>query len=90
MVEGEPSALRCQARPRAARAGYRDDMLCASLANTLVTFRGLSVPVCRIHERMFRGWAEDAERNADLHWAWGPWSAAVTLATAAKLAQDLL
>lgn len=90
MVEGEPSALRCQARPRAARAGYRDDMLCASLANTLVTFRGFSVPVCRIHERMFARWAEDAERNAELLWGWGSWSAATALATAEKLPSDLI
>jgi hypothetical protein len=90
MVEGEPSALRCQARPRAARAGYRDDMLCASLANTLVSFRGIRVPVCRIHERMFGRWADDAERNAELLWVWGPWSAAAALATAAKLAHDLI
>jgi hypothetical protein len=65
-------------------------MLCASLANTLVTFRGVRVPVCRIHERMFTRWAEDAERNAELLWGWGPWSAAAALATAAKLANDLI
>jgi hypothetical protein len=65
-------------------------MLCASLANTLVTFRGFRVPVCRIHERMFARWSEDAERNAELLWGWGPWSAATALATAANLASDLI
>jgi hypothetical protein len=90
MVEGEPSALRCQARPRAARVGYRDDMLCASVANTLVSFRGLTVPVCRIHERQFGRWADDAERNAETVWSWGPYSAAAALAAAAKIAQDLI
>jgi hypothetical protein len=65
-------------------------MLCASVANTLVTFRGFSVPVCRIHERMFGRWAADAERNAELFWGWGPWSAAAALATAAELAKDLI
>jgi hypothetical protein len=65
-------------------------MLCASLANTLVAFRDFTVPVRRIHERMFGRWAEDAERKAELLWAWGPWSAAVALAAAAALAQDLI
>jgi hypothetical protein len=64
-------------------------MLCASLANTLVPFRDFTVPVCRIHARMFGRWAEDAERNAEALWAWGPWSAAAVLAAAA-LAQDLI
>jgi hypothetical protein len=65
-------------------------MLCASLANTLVSFRGIRVPVCRIHERMFGRWADDAERNAELLWVWGPWTAAAAHATAAKLAHDLI
>jgi hypothetical protein len=90
MTEGAPTALQCQARPRAARAGYRDDMLCASIANTFVLFREFSVPVCRIHERMFGRWGDDAEQNAETLWCFGPWSAAAALLAAAKLAQELL
>jgi hypothetical protein len=44
---------RCQARPAAARRGFREDVLCASMANTVVRFRGRDVPVCEIHARTF-------------------------------------
>jgi hypothetical protein len=64
-------------------------MLCASLANTLVSFRGLAVPVCGIHERMFRRWGDNAEPNAETLWSWGPWSAAAALAAAANVADPV-
>ena len=51
MVEGEaPGAtrVRCQACPVAARRGWREDRLCASHANTHVSFHGINMPVCAI------------------------------------------
>jgi hypothetical protein len=65
-----PQAVACQARPKAARVGYRADMLCASIANTTVRYRGVNVPVCRMHERMYARWADDAEQNAEAFWLW--------------------
>ena len=52
---------RCQARPRAARPAYREDMLCASSASTVVRFHGSEVPVCRIHDAKYARWGDDAE-----------------------------
>ena len=66
------SDLRCQARPRAARPGYREDMLCASTACTTVAFFGSEIPVCRIHEAKYARWGDDAEEQAVLHWDWVP------------------
>jgi hypothetical protein len=63
---------RCQARPRAARPGYREDMLCASLASTVVRFYGVEVPVCRIHDAKYARWGAEAEAQAELQWAWTP------------------
>jgi hypothetical protein len=63
-------ATRCQARPRAARPGYREDMLCASLANIAVCFHDVDVPVCRMHEATFHRWAGSAEGNAAALWGW--------------------
>jgi hypothetical protein len=63
---------RCQARPRAARPAYREDMLCASLASTVVRFHGVEVPVCRIHDAKYARWGADAEAQAELQWAWTP------------------
>jgi hypothetical protein len=68
-VSENPSS-RCRARPKAARPGYRTDMLCASEANTLVVFQGSKVPVCRMHERMYARWGDRAEANARLLWGW--------------------
>ena len=61
---------RCQARPRAARPAYREDMLCASLANMVVCFHGVEMPVCRIHDAKYARWGADAEAQSELHWAW--------------------
>jgi hypothetical protein len=61
---------RCQARPAAARRGFREDVLCASNANTVVEFRDQMVAVCRMHEATYRRWGEDAEANAKLLWEW--------------------
>jgi hypothetical protein len=65
-----PPSARCQARPRAARPEYREDMLCASIANTSVSFHGQDVPVCRMHEASYVRWADDAEPNAAVRWGW--------------------
>jgi hypothetical protein len=54
----------------AAQRGFREDMLCASLANTAVLFHGRAMPVCRMHEAMYRRWASNAEANAVLRWGW--------------------
>jgi hypothetical protein len=63
---------RCQARPRAARPGYREDMLCASSASTTVPFHGIEMPVCRIHDASYTRWGDEAEAHASLHWGWIP------------------
>jgi hypothetical protein len=62
--------VRCQARPAAARPGYREDMLCASMAATNVDYRGTKVPACRMHLATYARWASDAEANAELKWSW--------------------
>ena len=46
----------CQAIPGAARRGWRTDVLCASVANTEVTFYGRRVAVCRIHRATYERW----------------------------------
>ena len=63
---------RCQAQPLAARRGFRDDVLCASIANSSVDFRGRPVAVCRIHLKMYVGWGTAAEQHAARLWAWPP------------------
>jgi hypothetical protein len=73
MPEGEifnGERARCQARPAAARRGFREDVLCASFANTAVRFRGVEMPVCRIHEAAFARWGSGADANAETLWAW--------------------
>jgi hypothetical protein len=72
MVDVGSTATRCQARPRAARPDYREDMLCASTACAAVTFCGLSVAVCRIHEAMYARWGTGAENLATTAWGWIP------------------
>ncbi len=66
----EPTGTRCQARPAAARHGWREDVLCASLANTFVCFHGVRMPVCRMHEAAFGRWGGEAEAKAATLWAW--------------------
>jgi hypothetical protein len=66
------SRERCQARPKAARPDYRADMLCASCACTVVSFRGAEIPVCRIHEKKYARWGATAEEQAMLLWDWDP------------------
>jgi hypothetical protein len=66
------SASRCQARPRAARAGYREDMLCASFASVVVMFHGVEKGVCRTHDASYGRWGADAHAFASLHWGWEP------------------
>jgi hypothetical protein len=62
--------VQCQARPAAARRGFREDVLCASLANTTVRFHGRDVPVCRMHEATYGRWGADAEQKANELWEW--------------------
>jgi len=47
-------------------------MLCASSACTVVAFRGMVIPVCRIHEKKFVRWGPIAEEQAVLEWDWDP------------------
>jgi hypothetical protein len=61
---------RCQARPAAARRGFREDVLCASNANTYVEFRNARVAVCRMHEATYARWGEEAEAKAAELWDW--------------------
>jgi hypothetical protein len=72
MADDDSATTRCQARPRAARSGYREDMLCASTACSNVLFFGASMPVCRIHESIYAGWCETAEVRAVVAWGWMP------------------
>jgi hypothetical protein len=60
----------CQARPAAARRGFREDALCASLSNTSVRFRERDVPVCRMHEATYARWGDEAEAKAEELWEW--------------------
>lgn len=61
---------RCQARPAAARRGFREDLLCASVTRTTVEFQGATVPLCGIHLEMYFSWGADAEQQAHQLWAW--------------------
>jgi hypothetical protein len=61
---------RCQARPAAARRGFREDVLCASNANTHVRFRDGDVAVCRMHEATYGRWGDEAEAKAAELWEW--------------------
>jgi hypothetical protein len=66
----EPEPLQCLAIPGAARRGWREDVLCASLANTEVEFHGRRIAVCRMHEATYARWGEAAETNAAELWEW--------------------
>jgi hypothetical protein len=66
----DDEGARCQARPAAARRGFRDDLLCASLTSTTVGFEGVTVPLCGIHLKMYVRWGADAEQQARQLWAW--------------------
>ena len=66
----EKEIERCQARPAAARRGFREDVLCASNANTVVEFHDHLVAVCRMHEATYKRWGKDAEENAAELWEW--------------------
>jgi hypothetical protein len=67
---GRDEPERCQARPAAARRGFREDVLCASNANTHVEFRNARVAVCRMHEATYGRWGDDAETKAAELWDW--------------------
>lgn len=60
----------CQAVPMAARRGWREDQLCASLAHADVPFHGRLVPVCGMHLASYRRWGREAEANAAMLWGW--------------------
>jgi hypothetical protein len=66
----EHGAEPCHAIPSVARRGWRTDLLCASVANTHVTFHGRRVPVCRIHREVYARWGADAEQRAIELWNW--------------------
>jgi hypothetical protein len=73
MAAGEATAApqkMCQARPKAARHGWREDSLCASSASTTVRFHGRDVPVCWMHRTMWERWGENAVANAERYWGW--------------------
>ncbi len=65
-----PEREQCQAQPAAARRGFREDVLCASLANTTVQFHGRDVAVCRMHEATYARWGDEAEAKAAELWEW--------------------
>jgi hypothetical protein len=67
------SARAARARPAAVRHGWREDALCASVANTSVRFDGRDVPVCHMQRAMYARWGERAEANAKVAWT-GPWN----------------
>jgi hypothetical protein len=72
MTERESIGFRCQARPAASRHGWREDVLCASQANTSVEFHGVAMPVCKIHEKTYARWGDAAEQQAEEAWGWEP------------------
>jgi hypothetical protein len=84
---GAETAARCQAQPSAARPGYREDMLCASVANCVIRFEAVDVPVCTMHEATFSRWGASPTENARAGWGWGAWplEVAAALAVAAQL-----
>lgn len=65
-----PYAERCQARPAATLRGFREDVLCASMAGTSVRFRNRDIPVCHMHERVYARWGSHADANAERLWGW--------------------
>ena len=78
MADGEAlgeTRVRCQACPAAARRGWREDRLCASYANTHVSFHGIKMPVCAIHKAAFTRWGTSAHANAE---ALSGWSSSAT------------
>jgi hypothetical protein len=70
MADSGFAATRCQARPSAARLGYREDLLCATHTSTSVVFDGSCVAVCRIHLGMYLRWGAAAEDLAAVRWGW--------------------
>jgi hypothetical protein len=70
MSESAATPMSCQAIPGAARRGWRSDLLCASVANSEVSFHGRSVPVCRIHRAVYERWGDAAEHQAVEVWGW--------------------
>jgi hypothetical protein len=80
--ERDLSVPRCQARPSAARPGYREDLLCSTVTSTTVEFAGTSVPVCRIHLAVYLRWGGAAEAMAAVRWGWVPHEAGAPLAEA--------
>lgn len=64
----------CQAIPIAALHGWRNDPLCASTANTTVSFAGREMPVCKMHRIAYlRALAEDPRKARALTvdvWCW--------------------
>lgn len=68
-LTGAPTE-RCQAQPAASRHGWRHDALCASAANSYVSFQGHPVAVCRIHLGTFERWGAQAEAMAIDLWDW--------------------
>jgi hypothetical protein len=76
------SATHCQARPTAARAGYREDMQCATNTSSNVVFAGACMAVCRIHQAVYLRWGVAAEAQAVERWGWVPEAAGNQLAEA--------
>jgi len=64
--------VRCQARPAAARRGFREDDLCANMANTSAQFHDRAMPVCRMHKAAYGRWGDGAESKAEHLWGWPP------------------
>lgn len=64
------SVDQCQARPRAGRRWAREDLLCASAANSVVIHCGVEIPVCRIHGKAYARSGVEAAGNAASLWGW--------------------
>jgi hypothetical protein len=82
------SVDQCQAQPLAGRRWDRDDLLCASAANSFVLHRGVQMPVCRIHGKTYARWGTDAEWKGAYLWAWESENAPGDTATLADLPQS--
>jgi hypothetical protein len=69
-MTGDDERGRCEAMPQAARSGHDGDGACAANAVTTVRFRGVDVPICRLHAATYARWGDGAEDEAMRAWAW--------------------
>ncbi|HEV7566645.1 MAG TPA: hypothetical protein VGO31_11865 [Microbacteriaceae bacterium] len=72
----------------AGRRWARDDLLCASAADSFVIHGGVEMPVCGIHRKTHARWGADAVWKAAYLWAWESENTPVDTATLADLLRN--